>query len=88
MRGVSGRARWAIGTAIMLIGILAGAYLYVRVTRANACQRWHRALAELTESARGSVGSKTAGQFRLEAIRRGWIDDGGNKVFRPSGCTP
>jgi hypothetical protein len=72
--------------AIVMIGILVGAYLFVRVTRANACQRWRMALAELTQSAGGSVGPETAAQFRLEAIRRGWIDDGGNKVFRPSGC--
>jgi hypothetical protein len=88
MQGVSRRAYWAIGAAIVLIGILVGTYLYVRVTRANACHRWHGALAELTDSARSSVGSGTAEQFRLEAIRRGWIDEGGHKVFRPSGCTP
>jgi hypothetical protein len=75
-------------TAIIVVAALIGVFLAVKLNRAQACTRWHDALAEQAARASASVGAGTAAQFRLEAIRRGWVDNGGNRVFRPSGCTP
>jgi hypothetical protein len=82
--------------AVRIVGILAivaaclaaGLLISHRISSARACDRWRAALNDLTASSEGLVGTQTAQQFRMEAIRRGWVDTGGEHVERPSGCTP
>jgi hypothetical protein len=80
--------RISLAVAVVAIGTLVGTLLYVRQARDRACEAWHRALAAQTTETTVSLGGQTAAQFRLEAIRRGWVDRGGRRVTRPSGCQP
>jgi len=80
--------RISLAIAVVAIGTLVGTLLYLGQSRDRACEAWHRTLAQQTTETTASLGGQTAEQFRLEAIRRGWVDQGGRRVTRPSGCRP
>jgi hypothetical protein len=80
--------RWAVATAALVIAALIGTFLGVRAIRARECRTWQRAVSDQTAGVSGSLGGQTARQFRTEAIRRGWIDQGTRRVFRPKACSP
>jgi hypothetical protein len=83
--------RWlsrVVAALVLLVGVATGIFLYVRETRAQACEKWHSALQEVTSVTARSVGSVEARLFRKEAILRGWVEIEGRRVVRPSGCIP
>ncbi len=84
-RGVT---RWVVAALIVAVAAGTGLVLYRRAASNRACGEWRRALTEMVRSAEPLVGKETAAMFRREAIARGWVDAGGDQVFRPDGCTP
>jgi hypothetical protein len=80
--------RTVVILAVVLASLAAGLLISDRIVSGRACDRWRVALDDLTTSSEGLLGTETAKQFRMEAIRRGWVDVGGEHVTRPSGCSP
>jgi len=77
-----------VAAAALVIAALIGSFLGARAIQARECRTWQRAVSDQTSRVSGSLGGQTARQFRTEAIRRGWVDQGSRRVFKPKGCSP